>query len=69
MSKIRVTMLENAYILGTSMVFNKGEAYDAFPATNQPDYEARKLYFVLHPNGDSALLTADDECMSIISQQ
>lgn len=67
MSKIRVMMLENAKILGTSMVFYKGETYHAVPATNQPDYEAKKLYFVQHPDGDSALLAADDECMSIIN--
>lgn len=53
---MKVTMLQSVQLLGTSIVLNKGETYEAFPATNQPDYEALKLYFVMVPGGDDSVL-------------
>ncbi len=53
---MKVTMIQTAKLLGTSIVLKKGETYEAVPATNQPDYEALKLYFVMVPGGDDSVL-------------
>lgn len=69
MSETQVIMRTNVKVLGTEMVFKKGETYNASPATNLPDYESEQLFFVEHPNGDSVALSAkiDEECMLVIN--
>ena len=53
---MKVTMLQSVQLLGTSIVLDKGETYEATPATNQPDYELLKLYFVEVPDSSDTVL-------------
>ena len=52
---MRVKPKMNFKLLGTSITLNKTMTYEAVPATNQPDWEAKGLVFV-----NEMLLSKDD---------
>lgn len=54
-------MLQGVSLLGTSTKLENGKIYDAEPATNQPQFLTKKLYFVHDGNGDSVLCTLGEE--------
>lgn len=63
---MKVKMLYSTHLLGTDIRLEKGHEYDAVDATNQPDWEAKGLVFVIDPKTkDSVLCTLGDECVKV----
>lgn len=59
---MRVIMKQTVKLLGTSIVLNEGQTYEAILATNQPDYAEKGLHFVIDPETmDSVLCSLGDE--------
>jgi hypothetical protein len=56
----RLRMLHTLKLMGTFTVFHKGITYDAIPATNQPLWRERELYFVQKRNRESMLVSLVD---------
>lgn len=56
---MKILPVENFRLLGTSMCVSKEKVYDAVPATNQPNWEERRLVFLL--DGEDSMLLQGDE--------
>ena len=55
-------MLKEVRLAGADLVLRRNHIYCCWPATNQPDYEERGLYFIgrKQPEGPSLLLSVHD---------
>ena len=56
---MKISPVENFRQLGTSMRVSKEKVYDAVLATNQPNWEERRLVFLL--DGEDSMLLQGDE--------
>jgi len=58
-----VTITHDIEMLGSPFKLKKDRVYSAEPATNQPDWESKRLVFV-----NSILLSLDDDCIASIEE-
>ena len=59
----RAMMLKDAHLIGTDLRLQEGQIVIVTTATNQPDWEAKRLYFVRPPwanNGAMLLVEGED---------
>lgn len=56
-------------LLGTMLTLTEGKTYAAVPATNLPDYETKKLYFVSTDQRKDSILCELDKEISIVPIQ
>jgi hypothetical protein len=65
---MRIRMNQTVRLLGTYPLisFHKGTSYEAVPAVNQPNHQAKQLVFAQKRNGQSMLLSGERKEFTVL---